>query len=444
MTRQIPRLPAPPTATAARKDNSGRYIVGGLALVVLLLGGLIGWAVTARIDGAVIAPGTVVVDSNRKTVAHLDGGIVGEILVREGERVIAGQRLIRLDDTLERAGLAIIVDQLHALTARRDRLNAELVEAEGIDFDAALLAAESPKVREILDGQTALFEARRAARGGERKILTQRIAGLRRQIEGLKAQRAARGRQIALIKRELAGVQTLHDKGYSPLTRVLELEREAARIEAQRAEHGTEIARASNAIGEVELQIAQAAQDMREAVTAELRDAEARILNLTERRVAAETRLARIDIAAPQAGVVLGMTAHTIGGVIQAGAPIMQIVPHDDELVLRAQVSPQDVDKLRPGLASTIRFPAFDQQTTPAITGRLEGVSADRIDDAQRRVSYFAARIRIDEAERAKLGGLTLLPGMPAEVFIQTGERQVLSYLLKPLLDHMARALREG
>ena len=443
MTRQILQLPAP-SAAPSRKDNSGRYILGGLALVVLLFGGLIGWSVTARIDGAVIAPGTVVVDSNRKTVAHLDGGIVGDILVREGERVAAGQRLIRLDDTLERAGLAIIVDQLHTLTARRDRLKAELAEADNIDFDDGLRAAESLKVREILDGQTALFDARRAARDGERQILTQRIAGLRRQIEGLKAQRAARGRQIELIRRELAGVKTLHEKGYSPLTRVLELEREAARIEAQRAEHGTEIARAANAIGEVELQIAQAAQDMREAVTAELRDVQTRILNLTERRVTAETRLARIAITAPQAGVVLGLTAHTVGGVIQAGAPIMQIVPHDDELVLRAQVSPQDVDKLRPGLASTIRFPAFDQQTTPAIMGRLEGVSADRIDDTQRGLSYFAARIRIDEAERAKLGGLTLLPGMPAEVFIQTGERQVLSYLLKPLLDHMARALREG
>ena len=443
---KTPIVPQSPEARpAARLDNPKPYIMAGLVIVVQLFGGLIGWSVTATISGAVIAPGTLTVESSRKSVQHLEGGVVSEILVREGDAVRAGQLLIRLDDTIERTNLALIVDQLHELSGRQARLRAEFDSRDSIRFDPALLAqAEDAKVREILDGQRSLFAARRAAREANSKILGQRIVGFQEQIKGLKAQNAARARQIALIQQELTGAEKLHKKGHAPITRLLELRRQMTRIEALQAEHRTDIARARNSIGEVELQMAQREQDLREALSEELRDIHALALNLTERRVAAEARLARVDIKSPQSGRVLALAAHTVGGVIQPGEAIMEIVPGGDALVLQAQVMPQDVDKLQAGQKSRIVFSAFERQTTPEILGTIEGISADRVDDPRRPESFFVARIRIEDAELAKLGNLELVPGMPAEVFIQTGERLALSYLMKPLLDSFKRAFKDG
>ena len=439
-----PVLPSGRPAPPANDENAKPFILAGLLVVVGLFGGLLAWSATATIDGAVVAPGTVVVDSNRKAVQHLDGGIIGAILVREDDSVEAGQVLLRLDDTIERAELAIVVDQLHELMARQARLRAEVDGSETVAFDAALLAlGGEAKVRGILDGQLELFRAGKAAREGRRRILEQRIANFRDQIAGLKAQRAARSRQMKLIRQELAGVERLHEKGHAPLTRVLELKRQLSRIEAQSAEHSTDIARATNSIGEVGLQKIQIDQDFREEVTEQLRDVQARIQGLIERRVAAEARLARIEVKAPQSGRVLALKAHTVGGVIRAGETVMEIVPDDDALVLQAQVLPQDVDKLRSGQSSRIRLSAFDQQTTPEVFGTLENLSADQLEDP-RGGTYFVARIRIDDAELARLGDLKLVPGMPAEVFIRTGERLAISYLLKPLLESFARAFKDG
>ncbi len=437
-------LPPGQRPRPAADENAKPFILAGLVVVIGLFGGLLAWSATATIDGAVVAPGTVVVDSNRKAVQHLDGGIIGAILVREDDSVEAGQVLLRLDDTIERAELAIVVDQLHELMARQARLRAEVDGSETVAFDAALLAlGGEAKVRGILDGQLELFRAGRAAREGRRRILEQRIANFRDQIAGLKAQRAARSRQMKLIRQELAGVERLHEKGHAPLTRVLELKRQLSRIEAQSAEHSTDIARATNSIGEVGLQKIQIDQDFREEVTEQLRDVQARIQGLVERRVAAEARLARIEVRAPQSGRVLALKAHTVGGVIRAGETVMEIVPDDDALVLQAQVLPQDVDKLRSGQSSRIRLSAFDQQTTPEVLGTLESLSADQLEDP-RGGTYFVARIRIDDAELARLGDLELVPGMPAEVFIRTGERLAISYLLKPLLESFARAFKDG
>ncbi len=426
-------------------ETAAGYIVVGLLVVLVLVGGLIGWSITAMIDGAVIAPGTVTVESHRKSVQHLDGGVIGDIFVREGDRVEAGQVLIRLDDTLERADLAIVSDQLHELLARRARLRAEIDGKEAVAYDPTLLALRrDPKVAEILAGQSELFEAGRAARAGQHEILAQRIASFRDQIAGLTEQSEARTRQIDLARQELAGVERLHANGHAPLTRVLELKRLIGQIEARRAEHATDIARASNAIGEIGLQRIQLEQDFREGVTEELRDVQAGIQALSERRVAAELRLARVAITAPQSGTVLALRAHTVGGVVQPGETLMEIVPADDDLILQAQVMPRDVDKVQAGQRSRIRLSAFDQQTTPEIFGTLESVSADQLEDPRRGSSYFVARIRIDEAELERLGGLALVPGMPAEVFIQTGERRAISYLLKPLLETFSRAFKDG
>lgn len=428
-----------------RDENASPYIVSGLLIVIFLLGGLFAWSAIAKIDGAIIAPGTLVVDSNRKAVQHLEGGVVGAMFVREGDSVTAGQVLLRLEDTIERAELAVVVDQLHEFRARHARLRAEIDGAETIAFaDELLSLGDSAKVREILDGQIELFQARGTAREGQHQIFLQRIAGFRDQIEGLKQQSAARSRQKALIRQELTGVETLHKKGHAPLTRVLELKRQSSQIEAQRAEHATDIARATNSIGEVGLQRIQARQDFRESVTSEIRDVQARIQSLNERRIAAAARLARIEITAPQSGRVLDLNVHTVGGVIQPGETIMEIVPDSDDLILQARVLPTDVDKLQVGQSTRIRFSGFDQQVTPELYGILEGFSADRLEDPRRGESYFLARIRIGEAEQGKLENLELLPGMPAEVFIQTGERLAISYLLKPLLESVTRAFKDG
>lgn len=438
------QMPQNRTLRSEGDEDARRFIVAGLLVVLVLFGGLVGWSIAAKIDGAVIAPGTIIVESNRKSVQHLDGGVIGAILVRDGDVVSAGDVLVRLDDTIERADLAIVTDQLHELMARRARLRAEIDGAEEIAFDAELLALDADGPTGILEGQRELFAAGRAAREGQQRIFEQRIANFRDQIDGLTEQSAARSSQIELARQELAGVERLHRAGHAPLTRVLELRRLINQIEANRAEHATDIARATNSIGEVRLQQIQVRQDFRERVTEELRDVQARIQGLIERRVAAELRLARAEITAPQSGTILALSAHTVGGVIQPGETIMQIVPGDDDLVLQAQVQPQDVDKVRAGQSSRIRLSAFDQQSTPEIFGTLESVSADQVEDPRLREPVFVARIRIDDAELDRLGDLQLVPGMPAEVFIQTGERLAISYLLKPVLETFARAFKDG
>ncbi len=428
-----------------REDSARPYAALGFLVVLLLFGGLIAWSLTASIGGAVIAPGTVAVESNRKSVEHLEGGIVGALLVREGDKVEAGQLLLRLDDTVERASLAVLDDQLVELRARSARLRAELHDQGVIDFGAALLECQSePKVRQLLAAETDLFQARKASRESRSEVLEQRIAGFKGQIAGLERQQDARSRQIALTEQELAGVEKLHVRGHAPLTRVLELKGRLQQFAALQAEHATDIAIATNSIGETLLRMNEDKQAFSESVSTELRDVQASILNLAERHGAAQARLSRLDISAPQSGIVLGLTTHTIGGVVRAGEPIMEIVPADDALVLEARVQPTDVDKVRAGLRSKIRLSAFDQQTTPEVFGTLESISADRLEDARLGEPYFLARIRIEENETSKLEGLKLVPGMPAEVFIETGERLAISYLLKPLLDNVTRAFKEG
>lgn len=433
-----------PEPTRGLRANPLPHILAGLVIIAVMFGGLGTWAALAPLTSAVIAPGVVTVFSKRKTLQHLEGGIVSEILVRDGDFVERGQLLLRLEDTRARANLAIIEGQLGVFQARQGRLEAERDGAEAVAFPAALTErAEDPKVADSLRGEAELFTARKAALDGEVEILTQRVQQLKKQIAGLEAQRRAKGKQLTLISEEVQGLQSLYEKGYAPKTRILALQREAERLSGERGEHIAEIARAETSIGEAELQKIQVRKTFREEVVAELREVQARVFDLEERQVAAADELKRVELRAPQGGTVVGLDVHTLGGVIGPGQPILDLVPREDELVIEGRVPPQDIDKIVSGQGALVRLSAFDLRTTPELEGVVLTASADRLTDQTTGESYFLVSVRIAKEELDKLGDLVLLPGMPAEVFIATGERTALSYLFKPLTDGLERALRD-
>jgi HlyD family type I secretion membrane fusion protein len=433
-----------PKPASKPKANTVPYILVGLTIVLVMFGGLGTWASLARLDGAVVAPGVVTVFSKRKTVQHLEGGIVSQILVRDGDTAESGQLLIRLDDTRARASLAILDGQLNVLRARQSRLQAERDGAGHIEFDAALYERkDSPNVANILRGEVELFEARRASIHGEIEILKQRIAQIKEQIAGLTSQQKAEARQINLIREELKGLNVLYERGYAPKTRILALKRTAEQVRGERAEHIADIARAKNSIGETKLQIIQVEKKARQEVVQELREVQAEVFDLEERRVAAADELQRVEIRAPRTGTVVGMDVHTIGGVIGPGQAILDIVPEKDELVIEAQVAPQDIDKVTDGLEAVVRLSAFNMRTTPELGGKVFMASADRMIDEVSGEPYYLLGVRVPDSERSKLKDLELLPGMPAEVFVNTGERTALSYLVKPFTDALARTFKE-
>ncbi len=418
----------------------------GFALLVVMVGGIGGWAATSEIAGAVIAPGTVVVESNIKKVQHSSGGIVGEILVREGSQVEAGQVVMRLDDTLTKATLGIVRSQLDELMAREARLLAEREGSESIGFPDALLARRGEtSVVTALSGEERLFESRRSARTGQRAQLRERVAQIGEEVRGLSSQLTAKESEIQFIGEELVGVSDLYKKNLIPIIRYMQLQRDQAKLTGERGQFIAEIARTRGKISETELQIIQLDQDFRTEVLRELRDIQGKIAEIKERVVAAEDQLRRVDIRAPQSGIVLQLAVHTVGGVIANGETIMQIVPRADQLVVEAKVAPQDVDQVVPGAKVTVRILAGNQRTTPDVNGVIARVSADLTREPQTSQAYYLVRATLDPEQVLRLAAhnLTLVPGMPAEAFIQTDNRTPLQYLLKPLQDQIARTFRE-
>lgn len=416
----------------------------GAVTALLLVVGLGGWSATAKLAGAVLAAGTIVVDSSVKKVQHATGGIVGEIRVRDGDRVNAGDIVLRLDETIAKANLSVIVSQLTELYVRQARLRAE---RDGID-DVEVLAQlkprlEEPEIAKILAGERTLFENRRSSRAGQKAQLKERIAQLFQEITGLKAQQAAKATEAELIGRELTEIESLFNKKLTPLTKLIALKRDQARIEGERAQLIAAAAQARGKSAEIELQILQIDQDMRTEVTKDLREAQAKEAELFERRIAAEDQLKRIDIRAPQSGVVHQLAVHTIGGVINQSEPIMLIVPEGEALVVEAKIAPQDIDHVHLGQPTFVRFSAFNQRTTPELNGEVVRVSADLTKDTQTGQAWFTARVGLSEKELERLGSLKIVPGMPAEIYIKTTERTALSYLMKPLSDQIARAFIE-
>ena len=421
------------------------YIIAGLLVVLASFGGVGTWATFTPIEGAVIAPGVVTVHSNHKTVQHLEGGMVNELLVRDGDFVERGQILLRLDPTRAQASLAIVQSQLDVLRAQETRLLAERDGRDAMRFPAELLArAQDANVAELLRGEQQLFEARGLSLEGEIGIRIQRIAQLEDEIEGLGEQTRSVDRRVEMVEEELSGQRVLFDKGYASRVRINELERHAEALRGQIGAHITSVARAENGIGEANLQVIQLRKQFRERVVQELHEVQAQSFDVSERLGAVRDRLTRLEIRAPQSGIVVGMGVHTLGGVVGPGQSILDIVPDADELVIEARVRPQDIDKIRIGQTTIVRLSAFDRRTTPELVGSVIAVSADRMTDDKTGLPFFQLRSRIDDTELAKLGELRLMPGMPAETYVQTGARTVLSYLVKPLSDSLANAFRES
>jgi epimerase transport system membrane fusion protein len=433
---------SPAAAPPRTDDRFERWV--GIGILLAGVGGFGAWAALAPIDSAAVAPGVVTVELNRKTVQHLEGGIVREILVREGDRVAPGDLLVRLDDTQALAQREIVRSQYLAGRALEARLVAERDGYREVVFPDDLLAAvDDPRVTEAIAGQQQVFAARAKTLSGETEVLAQRIEQLNEQIRGLEALSASKISRIASYQTEIKDFQKLFDKGLTDRLRLREMERLAAELEGERAEHQAAVAAARVKIGETRLEMVQLQRRQQTEVTQELRDVQAKLFDLRERMRALEDTVARTEVKAPVGGAVVGLAVHTVGGVVNPGGRILDIVPQDDRLIVEAHVSPNDADRVSSRLEAQLRFSAFNLRTTPTVAGRVVTVSGDRIADPATKESYYLARIEVTREGIEDLRGLSLLPGMPVDVMIKTGERTFFEYLLKPLTDRVAKAFRE-
>ena len=480
---------APAIAPAA--FSARRSVVLGLLTLAVLGGGLFGWGAFASISGAVIATGQVEVETRDQPVEHIDGGTVGAILVRDGDRVAAGEMLIRLDDAQLRSEATLLEAQAAVLAARRNRLEAEFVDAATIRWDAALAARaqDDASVQSIVDGELRLFEARRSSREGQAAQLRERIGQTRKQIVGLQSQAEAVKRQNGFVARGLAAQRSLFEKGLTELPRLLALEREAAQLDGQAGDIAARVAGARGRIAEIEIQILQIDTRRVEEAEGQARDVQAEENQVRERLASVRRRLGRMEMRTPVAGEVYGMAVNAIGEVVRPGEPILKIVPEDAGLVVVARLEPIHVDQVHAGQEAVLLFSAFPARVTPEYTGRIERVSADVTRDERTGFEWYEVEVAIGgrvetegEAEfrswaargaagladllpkgllREKTatlaeewgqpppssGGappeLALTPGMPVEVHVRTGERSPLSYLVKPLTDYFGRSMRE-
>ncbi len=421
------------------------YILAGFIGLAIVVGGIGAWSVSTSIQGAVIANGVTTVESHSKAVQHREGGIISQIAVKDGDRVEAGDVLVKLDETEIQSQLAIIEDSLAALLASSARLKAQRDDSETITFPDELLAkADNKKIREMMEGQKHLFETQRAARKGRTEQLEARIKQLDEQIGGIKSEIEARKDQVKLISQEIVSLDKLLKKGLVPVSRLLALRREKSNLQGQEGELVSRIAQAKSRIGETRLQIIQLDDDDRSKILSELRDTEAKIAELRERAIATSSRLKRMVIRAPKSGFVHQLAIHTIGGVITPGQTVMLIVPELDNLVVEARVNPKDIDQVKTGQKARIRFPSFSSRITPEINAVVYNVSPDLTRPDNNQPPFYSIKIRMNKKELARLGKKNkLIPGMPAEAFIQTKSRSPMNYLIKPLLDQINRVGRE-
>ncbi len=413
------------------------------ALAVFGVGGL--WCATAPLDSAAVAPGQVVIHSSKKAIQHLEGGIVDAIYVHEGERVKAGQKLIRLHETASKAKLQAFKSQYFTARATETRLLAERDGKDIIDLAAMPFAAatHSAAETEILKNQEQIFRARMAANRSQVEIVQQKIAQHRQQIRGLNDQVAAQTRQLALLQQEIGPVRRLLAKGYSSKPRLLNLEQRTEELFGARAQNQAAIAQTEQAIAEAELQIVNFRQQTMAETVKELKDTQLQISELDEQIRTSTDVLDRVGVVAPLDGYVTGLNVHTLGGVISPGETLMNIVPTGDRLIVEAQVAPNDIDLVRPGLIAHVRLSAYKTRHMPLVDGTVATVSADKITDPKTGAGYYTARIEVDAKQLAALKNVKLTPGMPTEVLIVTGSRTLLAYLFDPFSETLRKSFRE-
>jgi membrane fusion protein, type I secretion system len=418
--------------------------VGYLTLFLLVFG-IGAWAAVSRIAGAVVGSGALEVQGNRQVVQHPTGGVIKEILARNGDKVAAGDVLIELDGEDLRPELGTVEGQWFEMLARKGRLQAERDELDAITFDAELTsrAATSPEITTLIAAQEQQFLARLKSRKQEESQLEEQKTQIGNQNEGLVALQAATKSQVALLSREIAGQQTLLDQGLTEVTRVLTPQRELARLEGVAGQVESSIAENRGKIAEIEIQRLRLVSKAREDAIAELRELEFQEIETREKRRQLLDRMARLYLRAPVSGTVYDSTADTVRAVIKPAEPVMYVVPQDTPLIVRTRIDTIHIDQVHVGQEAILRFSAFDQRTTPELRGHVTDVSADAYSDERTGQNYYKADIELDDKEAEKLAHVTLLPGMPVESFIQTGSRSALSYFVKPLGDYFTRAFRD-
>ena len=418
----------------------GKMVLGALGITTLLFG-------FVSISGAIVASGIVTVESNTKTVQHLEGGIVGKILVKNGDLVKEGDVLVRLDDTQLRANLGVSRGRtLDALTQQL-RLEAERDAKPSFTLPATLLQNQTdPQLMRMFEAQQTLFVARRIGRQGEQGVLKQRVEQLKNDLGGLEQQLESRQREYEFVSRELKGVLPLYEKGFINQARLSPLQRDDARLKGEVGRLRTDVEKALSAMLEANLKLAQSDKEFQAQVADELRKAVSQFTEASENLTAIEDKLIRADIRAPRNGRINGLAVTTEGGVIQAGSPILQVVPDDEKLIIEAKLQPQDIDKVRGGQSAAVKFPAFNAKTTPRLEGIVTTVSPATLKDQdQQNKPYYQVQIELSADELAKLGREhKLIPGMPAEVYIETTSRSILSYIVKPIADLVSHLGRDG
>lgn len=441
----LPSGPPPPAAPPGELDNPRRELVIGGAIIVLFFVIFLGWAALAPLDAGAYAQGQIAVSGNRQAVQHREGGVVSALLVAEGDTVRRGQVLLQLSSGELKATERGVASQVYALIAQRARLIAERDRLRAIPTPvefANLPPEDAELARESLRIQQLQFGARRTGRSTETGVLGQRVAQLNEQIAGYQGQIAANIEQQRLIQEELTGMRSLAEKGYAPLTRVRALERTAAQLDGELGSLRAQIARSREAVGETRLEMSGVSTKMNEDVADQLRQIDVQLNELRPRMVELRAQIARNEVRAPASGEVVGLTIFTQGGVIQPGQTLMEIVPRDASQVIIAQIAPNDVDNLRVGLDTEVKFPGLRERNPPIIHGRVTRISADSFTVEETGASYFRAEIVVPASELAKMGrgAETLRPGAPVEVVVLLRKRTALTYLLEPLTNNLWRS----
>lgn len=428
----------------ALPSNPRPAILAGIVVLALVVLGIGGWSASAPLSSGVIAPGVVIFEGRRQKVQHLEGGIVAEILVREGSEVARGDVLFRLDTTQVRSRVARIRNLLFVNEAQSARLMAEINQADEVTFPENLVRdAELWGWNDILDRERAIFEERRRSLAGQIELLEAKAAQFMSEIGGLDVQEEAQEDQLRLLSREITDLSTLLANELVPRARVTSLEREAARLRGLNGEIVARRARAFESISESRLQAEQLRQQFRQEIVSAMRETENDISDLREQLISATDILTRTNIYAPESGRVQDVAISTVGSVIQPGQPLLEIAPIDDRLIVEARVAPQDIDSVSIGQLAEVRISALNLRMTPAVFGEVRSVSGDRVVDERAQAEYFLVQINISPGELEKLGGQRILAGMPTEVVLPTGERTLINYLISPLTDAMRRGLLE-